>query len=66
MSSISDDGIYESTEIGWEGPLDELGLFLLVQSFACVSASESVPILDPKVKKIGLSFRSNRKYKSVL
>ena len=52
----TDHPLYEHTELGWDGNLDELVLFMLVE--AC-QYNQEIPIFDEKVTKIGLSFRAH-------
>ena len=65
-ATMTDDQMYEYSEIGWEGPTDELAMFILIGGCQCVAESECLPMLDPVVNKIGISFRSHKKFKSVL
>ncbi len=59
--------LYEHTEIGWDaGGLDELALFMLVDNCLDSSDDEQIPIFDPRVTKIGLSFRTHAKFKNIL
>ena len=65
--TMTDHPLYEHTEISWEGNLDELVLFMLIE--ACQSAAnedEVIAMLDPNVTKIGLSFRPHAQFKSIL
>ena len=64
--NVSDQPLYEHTELGWDGNLDELALFMLVENFQCYGEDEPLPIFDPRVTKLGLSFRAHPKFKSVL
>ncbi len=58
--------IQEHTEIGWEGPMDELAFFILIEGCQCVSEEEDLPMISSKINKIGISFRPHPKFKSVL
>ena len=58
--------VNEYTEIGWEGPTDELALFMLIGGCYYTSDHDSLPIIDPLITKIGISFISDKKYKSIL
>jgi hypothetical protein len=64
--NITDHPLYEHTELGWEGTLDELVLFMLVESCSYHSEDEQIPIFDERVTKIGLSFRAHPTFKSIL
>lgn len=58
--------MFEYSEIGWEGPTDELVFFILIGGCQCVADDETLPLIDERVTKIGISFVSHRKYKSIL
>jgi hypothetical protein len=63
----SDYPLYEHTELSWEGNLDELVFLMLIESCQCATSDdEDVAILDPKVTKIGISYRSHPSFKNVL
>ena len=64
--NMTDHPLYEHTELGWEGTLDELVLFMLVESCQYHSEEEHIPIFDERVTKIGLSFRAHPTFKSIL
>jgi hypothetical protein len=49
--------LYEHTEISWEGNLDELVLFMLIEACQCATSDEEIAMLDPKVTKIGISYK---------
>jgi hypothetical protein len=52
--------LYEHTELSWEGNLDELAFLMLIEACQCATSDEEdVAILDPKVTKIGISYRSH-------
>ena len=63
--SQKDDTMYEHSEIGWDGPTDELVMFMLIGGCQCLGEGDMSPILDPDVKSLGISFQSHRKFKSV-
>ena len=58
--------VHEHTELGWDGSLDELALFMLIESCQCVGEEEELPILDEGINRIGISYRPHPQYKSVL
>ncbi len=66
MANIHEQVLYEYSEIGWEGPTDELAFFILIGGCQCVGDDETLPMLDENVSKIGISFISHKKYKTVL
>lgn len=59
-------GVSEYTEIGWEGQPEELVLFMLISGCQCIGENDKYVLLDPKVTKIGISFRPHKKYKSLI
>jgi hypothetical protein len=63
---VTDHPLHEHTELGWDGNLDELAMFMLVESITCYGEDEQIPIFDERVSKIGLSFRAHPSFKSVL
>ncbi len=65
-ATMTDDQMYEQSEIGWEGPADELAIYMLIGVCQCIGEGDCHPMLDPNVVRIGLSFRSHKKFKSVL
>jgi len=63
---VTDHPLHEHTELGWDGNLDELAMFMLVESITCYGEDEQIPIFDERVSKLGLSFRAHPTFKSVL
>jgi hypothetical protein len=51
--------VYEYTEIGWEGEVQELALFIFIAGCQCHGEESTQPIIDETVNKIGISFRAH-------
>ncbi len=52
----------DETRISWDGTAQDLIINLLVEGFA---VNGNHPILDPKLGKVGISFRSHKKLNNV-
>ena len=52
----------DDTRVSWDGTALELIISLLVEGFA---ANGSHPIVDPKLGKVGISFRSHKKLSNI-
>ena len=52
----------EETEVTWDGTAQELIISLLVKGF---TAKGTHPILDSKLFKVGISFRSHKKLNNI-
>ena len=66
LSGKTEEPVYEYTEIGWEGPVEELALFMFIAGCQCHGDEGSQPILDSNVTKLGISFNSHRTLKTSL